>query len=360
MKKISLIAAILSLANICFSWQVNLVNTISIDEGALFVSSSFVVLEEGKFLFTDIRDKNCQFKVFNQDGKLIRAWGRMGPGPDEFGGLAFLEYKSPYIAVADAGKHRIHVFEKLQDYEFEKIGEILSWEMNNQIKIYEQEVLICGYIVSPKGRKYILFKRDFNGRKTSYILPLEHAYGARSLTEHEKIAEEVSGLSGLAFFDIYKDIVFYVSNVRLRIVKINLKSNKIDFLGKETKNFRPLVMNKRTRNKLLQIETGKKITEELLTKYSYVSGIFADKDFIGVMYVNREKKIGNDLYFVPYVQIYDHSGKLLHEQQLHEVISEDRTMPLFYQKEMRCLYLLSILSAEATYKYVIYKYSIEP
>lgn len=359
MKKISLIAVMLSLANVCFSWQVNLVKKIPFDEGALFVSTSFVVLEDGKFLFTDIRDKNFQLKVFNQDGKLIRAWGRMGPGPDEFVGLGCLDYKSPYIAVTDAGKHRIHVFEKLQDYEVKKIGEILSWEMNNQIKIYEQEVLICGYIVSPKGRKYILFKRDFNGRKTNYILPLEHAHGARSLTEHKKIAEEVSGISAIAFFDIYKDIVFYVSDVRLRIVKINLKSNKIDFLGKETKNFRPLVMNKKTREELLQPETGKKISEELLTKHSYVSGIFANENFFGVIYVNREKKIGDNLYFVPYVQIYDHSGKFLHEQQLSEVISDDRIIPFFYQKEIGCLYLLPLLSVETTYKYVIYKFAIE-
>jgi hypothetical protein len=356
MRKITFITALLFLTNICFSWEVNLIKTISIDEGALFVSGFFVVLEDGKLLFTDIRDKNNQIKLFNEDGKLIKAWGKMGPGPDEFGGLGFLDYQSPYLVIADAGKHQIHVFEKLQNYEFKKTAEFLTWEIDSHIKMYKKNVLICGYIVSPKGRKYALFMRDFNGKETKYILPLEHRYGAGSTSEHNKIDDEVSGISSWAFLDVYGDTAFYVSDVRLKIVKIDLKTHKIEFLGKEPKNFLPLKMNKKTRNELMQIETGKKVTEELLTKYSYVSGIFADKDFVGVIYVNSEKKIGNDLYYVPYIQIYDHSRRLL----LASFYSDNRYIPLFYQKDKRLLYLCSMITGEAAYKYVIYKYSIEP
>ena len=360
MKKVTFISALFFLTNICFSWQVKFMKTISIEEDALFVSGFFTVLEDGSLLFTDIRDKNNQIKVFNEEGKLIKAWGKLGPGPDEFGGLGFLDYQSPYLAVADAGKHRIHVFEKLQNYEFKKRGEFLAWELNSHIKIYDKNVLICGYIVSPKGKKYVLFMRDFNGKETKYILPLENHYGAGSMSEYKKIAEEVSGVSYLAFLDIYKDAVFYVSDVRLGVAKIDLRSKKIEFIGKEPKNFRALSMNKKTRNALMDPQTGKEVGDDIITRHSFVSGVFADKDFVGVLYVNREKKINDELFFVPYIQIYDHSGKLLHGEQLAPFFSEERYIQLFYQKDKRYLYLCSIISGELAIKYVIYKFSIEP
>jgi len=348
------------LTNICFSWQVKLIKTISIEEDALFQTGFFVVLEDGNLLFTDIRDKDNQIKVFNEDGQLIKAWGKMGPGPDEFGGLGFLDYQSPYLAVLDAGKHQIHVFEKLKNYEFKKIGEFLAWEYSSQLKIYGRNVLLSGYIVSPKGKKYALFMRDFNGKETKYILPLENHYGARSMSEYEKIREEVSGISALAFLDVYQDTVFYVSDVRLKVAKIDMISKKIDFIGKEPENFRALAMNKKTRDALIDPHTEKEFGDDIITRHSFVNGVFVDKDFVGVLYVNREKKINDELFYVPYIQIYDHSGKLLHEKSLVPFFSEERFTPLFYQKDKRHLYLLSIISGELAIKNVVYKFSIEP
>jgi len=34
---------------------------------------------------------------------------------------------------------------------------------------------------------------------------------------------------------------------------------------------------------------GKELLEDIVTKRSFVSGIFAGKDFVAVIYVNREK-----------------------------------------------------------------------
>jgi len=92
MRKLSVISLILILANLCFAWQVKLIKTIPLEDNALFVGGFFVVLEDGSLLFTDIRDKHSQFKIFNEEGRLVKSWGKMGPGPDEFGGLGLLDY----------------------------------------------------------------------------------------------------------------------------------------------------------------------------------------------------------------------------------------------------------------------------
>ncbi|MGC8746528.1 MAG: hypothetical protein ACP5SQ_07880 [Candidatus Saccharicenans sp.] len=319
----------------------------------------FAALEDGNFLFTDLKDKENQLKLFNEEGKLVKAWGRMGPGPDEFGGLGFLDYQSPYLAVADAGRHRICVFEKVKNYEFKKIGEFLAWQQEGTIKIYQKNVLMHGYIVSPEEEKYKLFMRDFSGQKTKYILPIEYDYGAKSMSEYQKIREELDIFFSITFMDIYEDTLFYVRDVRLKVDKIDLKSKKIEIIGKEPRNFRTLSRDRKTKNMLMDRSSSKDLFQDIVTRHSFVSGIFADKDFVAVIYVNREKKIGDTLYWVPYIQIYDHSGKVLHEQCLAPFFSEDRFIPLYYQKDKHQFYLCSITSSEVSYQYEIYKYSVE-
>ncbi|MBC7362688.1 MAG: hypothetical protein H5U06_10485 [Candidatus Aminicenantes bacterium] len=360
MKRLALISMILILSNFAFSWEIKFIKKIPVEDGALLNSVGFVVLEDGNFIFADFKDKDNQIKVINQEGKLIKAWGKMGPGPDEFNGVGFLDYQRPYLALADAGRHRIYVYERLQGYEFKKMGEILAWEQEGPIKIYRNNVLIPGYVVSPAGKKFMLFMRDFNDRKTEYILPLENVYGARSMREYKKIKEEVFVLS-IPFIDIYEDTVFYVKDKRLKVDKVDLKSKKIEIIGEEPKNFRALSIDKKTRNRLMdpQNQKSKEELDEIISRHSFVSGLFADKNFVAVIYVNKEKKIGEDIYWVPYVQIYDYSGRVLHEQPLGPFFSSDRVIPLYYEKDKRQLYLCSIISHEAAYGYEIYKYSVE-
>jgi hypothetical protein len=355
MKKLSIPLIFFIVASFCYSWQIKLVKIIPIrdDKIPLLLSGAFIVLDDGSFLFTDIKDKDRQFKLFNREGKLLKAWGRMGPGPDEFGGLGCIDYQSPLMAVFDAGKERIHVYEKQGDYDFKKISDVLAWEANSQIKLYKKDVLVCGSIHSPKGKAYVLFMRDFDGRNTKYILPIEDQYGRGSL----KVQEEVSGVSYLSFIDIYEDTIFYVSDMRLKIAKIDAKTFDREFIGNEPKNFRPLVMSRKTRSDLLQ--PANKTMEALLADFSFITGIFADRDLVGVIYVNREKKINHELDFVPYVQVYDHSGRLMNEQSLAPFYAEDRFIPMIYKKDKRHLYLLSMTSNETAYNYAIYDYFIE-
>lgn len=347
----------LYLVNNCFSQEIKLVKKIQIEEGSLLISGSFVLVDEGKFIFSDIKDEKSQLKIVDENGKVIKAWGRMGPGPDEFGGLAVIDYQNSYLAAMDAGKRCVHIFEKEPDYNFKKIGEFLAWEATNFIKLYDKTIIIGGYIISPKGKGYIIFERDFQGYKTEYLLPVEYRYGEGS--EYQKTKEEVSGVSYSGYADIYEDFLFYVSDVRPKIIKVNLKNQKIEIIGKEPKNFRPLVMDKQIRSKLLNPKTGREVMKELLDKFSFVSGLFVDKDFIAVIYVNREKRIGNELYFVPYFCIYDWTGKVLSEGRIEHFYSEEKEIPLFYKKGAGELYMLSLVSNESSLIYTIYKFQVK-
>lgn len=363
MKKTILItlSIILVLSGICFPMQIKLIKVIQIPKELLFVSGYFAVLEDGKFLFADIRDKNNQIKIFNENGQLEKSWGKMGPGPEEFDGLGYLDYQTPFLAIADAGKRKIYLFEISGNGEFLKLGEIGAWEMNGPIKIYDKnKLLITGYIVSSDNRGYAVFMRDLLGKDTRYVLPNEYKFGAKSEGEHKRIFEEVRGLSWLSYLEVLEDTAFYISSVRLKVVKIDLKSGRIESFGKTPNNFRPLSMDRRTREALVDPRKGKEIQEKMFDSCSFVSGLFADKEFVGIIYVNREKKIGNEKYFVPYVQLYNHSGKPLHTLPLASFYSEENFIPLFYNRKDRLLYLCSILYKEDAIQYTLYKYKIEP
>jgi len=91
-----------------------------------------------------------------------------------------------------------------------------------------------------------------------------------------------------------KDTCFYVNDVRLRIAVIDLRSMKIEFIGKEPADFRALSMNKKTSDALMDPRSGISV-EDILTKHSFVNGVFADKDMVGVLYVNRDKTINHEL-----------------------------------------------------------------
>jgi hypothetical protein len=361
MKKIFILIILFNFLKSAFTWEIRLIERIIInqkDYPPLF-SSFFALLEDGNFIFTDIKDREAQLKIYDQEGKLIKGWGKMGPGPDEFGGLFLIDYQSPYLAVLDAQKHSVYILEKLEGYNFKKIGQILCWEANNPLKIYKNYVIMGGYIVSKKGEKYILFMRDFKGQKTIYLLPLDYQYGTKSTKDYKEVQERVSGFSQMAFIDIYEDTLFYISDVRLKVVKFNLKTKTIEVFGHESKNFRNLEMNKRTKDDLLNPQLSRQVAEELLTKFSFVAGIFADKDILGVLFVNREKRIDNQIYFVPYVQLYDHEGNFLFERKIDDFYSEENYIPLFYQKKEKNLYLLSMVSDKYGINYIICKYALQ-
>lgn len=60
---------------------------------------SFCVTGDG-YIFAADR-KACDIKIFSPDGKMIRAWGRKGAGPNEFLKPLHIEYKKGKLVLVD-------------------------------------------------------------------------------------------------------------------------------------------------------------------------------------------------------------------------------------------------------------------
>jgi hypothetical protein len=94
-------------------------------------------------------------------------------------------------------------------------------------------------------------------------------------------------------------------------------------------------------------------------KHSFISGVFADTEFVGIIYYNYSSEIGA---WTPILQIYSPDGALLSELPLPDVSSlDDYTLKHFYyrQDSNRLYYLSSRRGIDNTreYKIAIYELS---
>lgn len=122
----------------------------------------------------------------------------------------------------------------------------------------------------------------------------------------------------------------------MRVIKINLKTKQREFFGKETKNYnRPKVSRKIS--EAFDQRNVKKIEEEW-EKMSRVFGVFADEDFVGILYTNLDKKLS---LWKATLHLYSPGGEFLREENLPFAEDYGRFMQNFYDDENNYLYILS-------------------
>lgn len=357
MKNISYSIFFLSLfiVNSSVALEVKLVSKFNLSQEKILLlhPMDFAVTEDEVLIFTDAKDGNI--KLYDNSGKFIKSWGRRGPGPDEFQGVGWCDYRNPYLIILDAGKMKVFVYKRLKDNGFQKINKIYCMGGFSNIGLYKDNVIIDDYIVSKNGKKYSLYMKDFQDKKTSYLLPLEMRYGFRSKKKYERNRSDISKVtSQIGFLDIAGDNVYFALDARLRITKINLKTKEIEFFGKETENYvRPRVTAKI--KKAFAQRSGKQVREEKM-KMSWVVGVFSDKDIVGLLYTNLDK--ASSLWKVT-LQLYSSDGEFLEEENLSDAVDYGYSPRNFYNKENGCLYVLSKrLNGEFIDEYTILKYKI--
>jgi hypothetical protein len=324
---------------------------LSQDETFIFYAGPFSVTEDETFILADV--KNGDFKLYDNTGNIIKIWGKRGPGPDEFGVPAFCDYQKSYFSFIDLKKRKIFVYKTKEDKDFEKVKEILCPSLATDIKLKGDKVLVSGFIRNSKGNKFELYMKDLKNQTTSYLLPAKTKYGFKSKGKYKEIAP--IGISG--FCDFEGDTIYFVWEGNLRIIRINLKTKEIDSFGEQTKNYiKPKATSSLTSayNKL-----KKELIHKEKRKMSYVIGVFADKDVVGLIYSNFNKALS---IWQMTLQLYSPNGELLKEIFLPEARNYDDTMgcSFFYIKEKKLLYFLSReLDSEFQDALKILKYKIQ-
>ena len=306
------------------------------------------------FLISDAKAGNL--KLFNNAGQLIKILGRKGPGPEEYQIPAACDYSKPYFALVDNSKNKVFIYRKNEHHEFEKINEVLCPGCFSDVVLYKQNIILDDLIIS-SGKKYHLYMKDFQDKRIVNLLPVELRYGFKSIKEYDQKYGDISKITAqLGFLDTYGDNVYFVWEALLRVIKSNLRTNQLEFFGKETKNYiRPKVSRKII--DAFNQRNVKKIEEEW-ENMSRVFGVFADEDFVGILYSNLDKKLS---LWKAILQLYSPEGKFLREEHLPFAEDYGSFLRNFYDDENDFLYILSRHINEETSieKCEILKYKIK-
>ena len=314
----------------------------------------FSVTEDEMLIIPDSKEGNI--KLYNIHGDLIKVWGRRGHGPNEFLSPFYCDYQKPYYIHLDAMNSKISIYKRIEKTKFVRINEILCLGCMSDIRLLKENVLIGGSKVDRSGKRYSLYYKDFKNKEIHYLLPLYLKYGFKSSNEFDRKYREISPIGTESFFYICKDYIYYVWEGRLRIIQMNLNTKKVKFFGQETKNYtRPKVTKG-----ILQARKERKSIKERKEKQkmSWVRGVFADNEFIGLLYNNYDKASS---LWKALLQLYSLEGKLLSEVKLPNAVDFSMEGPsYFYHKENHHLYILSRQLNEKDYldEYEILKYKI--
>lgn len=139
----------------------------------------------------------------------------------------------------------------------------------------------------------------------------------------------------------------------LNVIKVDMITKKWKNFGHKTKNYSQPKTWKVTLNDLKKASQWSKENE---SKFSWVTGVFADKNIVGLLYLNYNKKKS---CWEPILQLYNGDGVFLKEDQLAEARDIYKTLKYYYSRDTGCLYVLNMTELDSgEVEFEILKYQI--
>jgi len=330
---------------------------IPIDQEKTIIQSvvNFRVIEDEHFIFPD--RKAGDIKIFNNQGKLMKIWGRKGLGPDEFLSPKYCDYQNPYLIVMDWGKRELMLFEKEIGLNFKKISDYQILALAYDLRfINRKKILISGYKEGPDRKDYDLYFFNPENGKADFILTSHNKFDYSSQKEYRnEYDNKISPLGIDGYCDYIKENIYFAWKGKLRIIKINSNSGDFSCFGNTTNNYIPPHVTPRML-KLYNERSKEQISEN--RKMSFVTGIFTDERFVCLTYANYREDVDG---WQTIVQFYTPMGKFLMEKILPGAI-DTSTWPyssFCYYKQTQILYFLSrTIDAEFNDIFKILKFKI--
>jgi len=337
--------------------QLKLIGSVDISEKNTLIEGGayFCVTKDETFFICDA--KAADIKIFDASGNFIRSWGRKGAGPKEFFCPFLINNQGNNFAVLDILKKKVFTFTGKGKDDLDLKNEIPVLGGAFCTALNKNRLLIAGYCIAPDGKEYELYTRDLTTNKIEYLLPVEQKYGFDSLKEFKKAYHnqgDIVTIGIMAYCDWYGDNVYYVWQGNLRIIKINIKTGQKTMFGQKS----PYYIRPEPSNAMKQAyrERNTKILDKEKVKLCYVHGIFAGRDFVGLIYGTAKKK-PEDTQKIK-LQFYTPAGNFINEITLE---GENTVTTNFYlKKDEDIIYFIAIKTDAKTMDdvYSLLKYKI--
>jgi hypothetical protein len=282
-------------------------------------------------------------KVFDLNGKLVKVLGRKGMGPNEFVTPFSSAYKNPYFVFADFGRRTFFIY-KTTGTNFEFVKSFLCLGMAQDFHfIDDKKLLMAGYKKDKNGKEYNLYEYDFDKDAYDLILPLEVAYGFKSLKRFKNAWKEIAYIGITLRCDFMGNNIYLAWEGDINITKINRKTRATTSFGKKTANYVKPYLTPEIRR--AYDERKDKLIYKLINRMSFVTDIFVLKSGkIGLVYSGPlEKNKGLNVM----LQIYKPNGQFIKEFEVLNAKGIYHTDLTYYlNKDKNLLYIMDRETSE--------------
>lgn len=309
----------------------------------------FAVTKEEKFFLNDSKDQKIM--LYDRSGHFIKSWKMRGQGPGEYQGMFKINFMEPYLGILDLPGRKLVIYrwDKAQKLEWIKNIRSQSQSFNN-FQFYKNSVIFDGLVVDKSGQFY-LQSYDLSQKKHSLFLPAGVRFGQPPETDDLSpggYAAKFNEFWGLIFgyLDVYNGHIYSVWNGMSEIIKIDMETKKWVVFSQKTKNYKKPKIRQRSQKKR---ENGTKSQN-----VSWVKGVFADNNLVGLVYLTYDWKKS---CYVPYLRTYDKNGVSQKEEVLEGASGDYHkdSFPVKYSRHTGRLYVLLTNEEDAIFEILSYQ-----
>lgn len=294
--------------------------------------------------------------LYDQNGKLLKSWEAVGQGPGEYQGMLWNDYIKPFMGLFDPRVQKLLLFRRIGLSEFHWIEDIFPKSLHVQNFKFDKDKIVFDGPVFYKNRYYFIQIRNLQNKKDEYYLPAAVRYGKKPSDDYKKPDGEFRRLWGppRSYIDAFDGYVYSAWIGMLNVIKIDMTTKEYTSFGQITKNYS---QPKAWKVSMEDLKRASQWSEENRPKFSWVTGVFADRDLVGLIYMNYNPKKS---CWEPILQNYDGDGIFMNEEKLAGVQDTYPRLRYDYSRDTGCLYVLNMKefdSGEVEFK--ILKYQIQ-
>lgn len=327
--------------------RIELLSQFYLEQKSEFIAHARDIAVDEKENIYVVDGDSSNIKIYNKDGKLLKTFGRKGGGPGEFMYPFRVDVNDKWICVQDVHALKYIIFDRTFK-EIKRIFYLLS--PNDTFIISKDRIIANGYFVEKNGKEFIGIIIDFSGKVIKALIPFQYP--------RDDMWNRVT--DSLSFLDISNnEEIYFVKEREVKVFKFNKSGELVRKFGenpsyfyqcKKTKDF-DLIYKGNSQSEMMEAD------ERWRRSFSWVSGIFALKDLVGVIITNFNNKLNKWEYFL---RCYDCDGNLLENGKKIEGIGKSSYQHFFMidSNHEDKIYILETLDDEKEPKYRFSKYKV--
>ncbi len=321
-------------------------------KNAVIEFSSDIALGHDFYIISD--SKAGDIKLVDSNGNIYNRIGRKGQGPGEFFSPFRLSFVSNTLYVYDFSNSKLSLFSCQNDRSFDfvdsyTVGGALNFE------VYEDIIYIDGN-KRVKEAYYDLYSLTRSGDHVDYWLPSYKKYGLSSQAEYIKVNSDLVKIGPFSYIHSTQEKIYSIWEGNLSIIEIDKETKDIRHIGLKSDSYSRPSLTKRWRDYHSKRGMGHIVQEEK-RKFSYVTGIIGDADWIGIVIKNYNES--KEAWY-PILLIVDLETKNIREFPLATVhYFNTGPIPHDYSRYTKELIILSSVLNGDDIEYDIHKYRID-